>query len=352
MTEYKKYTCIFVLIFLASCANNESIDKKATNEKNLQSDSLVLKGHKILSPSSMSIVDSTLFFVERGVSTDIISYFSLEDFTSLGSFGKRGRGPNEFSQIIQHSVSVYNSKNNSIQLFDWVNKRISFFDISTLINAKPTPDREYTLPPELMLAQRAAFLDDTTVVASGGIFEGVLAFADVRSDEVTYIDPYNIDSEEHNQRVISSIYKGEFSINYDRGLIAFASNVIPEILLFDFSGKLVHRIAYNDYDLQEIITSDGDKRDIYFQDINATSSNIYATYIGKNFAQLEKSMNSEDTGNTISTRVIAFNWDGNISKKYNLEDGYFPFIEVDENHDRLFSINRFSPSLDIVYFEM
>lgn len=342
------------LLIAFSCSNEKtSKNIQIEDQATLNPVKLELKGKEVLSPGSISIVDSTLFVIERDVASEIISSFSLQNFKLENSYGKRGRGPNEFSKIIQKPVSTSGASINSLHIFDWVNKRLKKFNSTNLRKGKTSDSVEtYTLPPNLMLTQRAVFLNDTTVIAMGGIYKGLLAFANTNSDDVTYLNPYQLNSEQYSNRNLSELYRGEFAINFTNNSIALASKYIPEILITNFEGKILRKISISNYNLTKIADTPVEKRALQFQDIKVTRNYIYAVHIGENRKQLQKRLNSEKAKSQGPlSEIHIYDWDGNPIKKLILKGGYFPFIEIDKKHDRIFSINAFSPTSQILYFK-
>lgn len=344
-----------VIITLSFC-NEIEVDDDFPKFKKLEilpPENTELQGKELLNPWAISIVDSVLIVIENGVSRDIITSFSLKNCKIIFSFGSRGRGPNEFSEIIQQPVSVVGKEITSIQIFDWVNKRLDEYLIDTINDVANEPLRRYILPPELMLVQRAAFLNDTTVIAMGDIYNNFLAFANTNTDEVSYINFYPIkDNNNYSNRDVADIYLGDFAINYKQNLIAVASKFIPEILIIDFDGKVIKKITISEYDLGKIIKKPDDDRIIQFHDITVTEEYIYAVHIGKSYSELEKILENNASSQTpvYISEIHIYDWNGKPINKIALKGGYYPFIEIDKQNNRIFSIDLFSQVIDILNF--
>lgn len=350
-----KNWAVLALIIMTSCSSRTTeIDIFSfEHEIALYPIKAEFHGKELIYPNSITIVDSTLILIERSVSSGIVNVYSLHDFEIKNSFGVRGRGPDEFSDIIQHIISITGSETPSIHILDWINKRLSDISIDSSYTGQTQYTRQFILPPELMLVQRAAFLNDTTVICMGGIYRGLMAFVDVNTDATKYIEVYPFKSNQISIRQMAEVYRGEFAINHKNQSIAVASKWIPEILITDFSGKIRKNTSFMEYNIDNIALLSEDDRVLHYKDIKATENFIYAVYIGKSYNELLQVMDHSDNSSTpVISEIHVFDWEGFPVTRYILNDGFYQFIEIDKLNNRFFAIDVSSPDRSIVYFNV
>lgn len=355
--KYIKLLFLSAALLVLSCSESENNSDEITRYK-----SELIKPKKAnftnsrgyLNPSSIAILDSTLVLIEDEVESDFITLYSLSENSVLQSFGKRGRGPGEFSYII--GDPVFNA-NEDLSLYDFVSKRLRKFELDKLIT-DPTkaPKVDYVLPPELLFAQNAAFVDDDYIIAIGGMKDGLIALVNIQNDSLIYIDPFLLDKGKYTDRTLFDLSLGEFSISARRKSVVSMSLYVPEILIIDFNGDITRRIKLENYDIDQIAQAGAEDRVIYYHDIKVTEDYIFASFIGKSSTQLGEvlgQIQATEEGNGFEplSEVHIYDWEGNFIKKMVLEGGFYPYLSIDSRRNRIYAINHSSPSLDIVYFE-
>lgn len=357
---------LFILIFstysFISCSKSDSEDDVYTTQfisENSFPDSILLKpveaddiNEHLLYPNVIHIFDSTLVVIEKNIDDEFIKFFSTSDFSPVGNFGSRGEGPNEYSNILHHVVQIRDIPGVATSnIFDWQNKRITSLK-NVISNQTITANYpEYILPPELMLAQRATFLNDSTVIGMGGLSEGILFWADIKTDSVSYLPFFFKKNENLSYHEIADLYRGEFAVDKEKKRIVLTTKRFPQFFLLDLNGNLEKVIQY-DVDDDPIIKSEYDRK-LYFKDIKISDKYIYLTYLNLSSEEMEYIYKNykEVKGEKIYTEIHVFNWDGEPIRKLLLEDVFVQFIEIDEKHNRIFAIDTFSEKLPLVYFE-
>ena len=348
---------------LFSCTKNDSIktsgeitikDKDFQKSVVLDAEPIDQINRHLLYPQFIHITDSMFIAVESSMKDEIFKVFSLKDFTHLRSFGKRGSGPGEFSKIISNTVQVKDSsKENTIGVYNWVEKVISNLNMITdqTTNDLAPKTNQYVLPPELMLAQRVAFLNDSTIAAMGGIEDGAIAFASTTTDAVTYAaHTSKMDKYELSSRDMRDLNMGEFAVDKRKDRIVLAMQRFPKIIILDLEGNIKHVTRFP---LQEHPAEISQKqRTIFYKDVKVTKNYIYAAYIGLNSQEMGKIYDNYISGDfSFSTEIHVFNWDGQPVRKLILRDKFVPFIQLHSSSNRLFAIDQFSDSLSILRFK-
>lgn len=337
---------LFIFIFV-SCSHEDKrpFDGLSEQIEYLKSEKIQNVNEVILNPIALAIIKESLLIYEDDIPIDIFKIFTSTDYNMVRSFGERGGGPREYSNTIAFPISI--ADKSELSIYDWSKKKVHRFIPSQ--DSIITKTNSYTLPPELMLTQKAAFLNDTTVLATGGINKGIMAFVATKSDSVIYFNPYEIDNKNLSDRQLAQIYRAEFAINFENETIAVATKYIPEIFVIDFKGNILQRIKTSNYDISLLLNVEEIDIKLQYQDISASKNYIYAVHINHSTHELGELLDKNTMPNYV-TEVHVFNWQGEFIRKFILDNGYHPFITVDQTNHRMLSIDRFSTN-GILYFQ-
>jgi|GEM_PF-3010570 hypothetical protein len=339
------------LIFSISCTDKDEYSDKAF--KNLEPVSLNIHKSKLLVPSGFDYTESGLLTIESKLDSNQFKIFASGENEQILSFGKSGSGPGEFSGMIQQPVST-TLKSNS-QFYDWSKKRLSVYDLSLLKDGmvQRSIEKEYVLPPELMLAQYSAFINDSTVVSSGGLDKGYISFTDVNTDESNYFDPIDFDLSSYDYREKSYLYESFFGVNNKEELIAVASKFMPEMHIINYDGEIIAKkemSSPNNIDLNKL--KDIENMKIHFYGLSVSEEYIFATYVGKSVTEMDEIIKNNEFQNVDLLKLYKFDWQGNLIESYQLTGGLFPYLSIDDVNSRLYSMNSISDSTEIVYFNL
>ncbi len=362
MKNVIKEYLLLVLIFLGGCQSDVSHKKnyiiKSINENSfkevvtLEAEPASKINSHLINPGFTFVLDSLLIVYERNVDNGFIKIFSLKDNAYLQGFGKRGRGPKEFSNVLQNFVETTGTKSlKAATIFDWGNARLVEWNIDSSLNRNLLKiNQSYTLPPKTILAQRAIFINDSTIVGTGGIDKGSMFFANTQNDSIWYSDLIPPLSEEiGTQKDIAELYRSEFAVNYTKDLIVLSNKWFNQISFFDTEGTP-----------KKIIKGKGNvllkensemNRILYYKDMGITEKYIYAVYLNMSYNQMKKARESYDSnGKTYSTEIHVFDWEGNPVRKLIMKDKFLQFIDVDPQNHRIYSLDTFSNS-KLIFFE-
>ncbi len=343
----KKYLYLIAICVAVNCGEKPpsgEVPTFTTARKSLNSTSR----HNILNPDFVAIYDTTLVVYEAGLDSNFIHLISLNSFHKKNHFGRRGDGPGEYSTSLKKPINV--AGNTELSIYDWPKKRLYGYSLPADSILKIT--QNYLLPPDFIIGQRAVYLDDNSaLVTGGGIQNGVAGIVNTQTDEIKYIDPYGSLASAFDMRERERIFRSEATINYEKQLIAMAVSLFPEIIIANFDGEIISRTKISEYDFDKIARQDEDEVMIQFYGIGSSPDYIYAVRAGHNYAQLENYIYNDSYGENLSV-VYVFDWEGTLVKKITLDQKFHPFITVDAQNNRIFSIDRFSANdVDVVYFE-
>ncbi|MCC5914578.1 MAG: hypothetical protein JJU46_09415 [Balneolaceae bacterium] len=344
---------IFLLLLVLSCSKVD--DTNQTNfeaVKQLHPTTINVSGTELLVPSGLDVLESGLLIIERGQYTNKFKFFDFDQYQLIGAFGTSGRGPDEYSESIPQPVSTTITDN--VQLYDWVKKRIQVYDISVNDHDEEviqTKINEYVLPPELMLSQYSAFINDSTVVSSGGLSGGYISFTNVTTDQTDYFNPLDYDLSDYGHREKSYLFESLFAVNNEKKLIAVASKYMPELHIVTFEGDIVAKTNLPiDVDLTKL--TDIENMTVNFYGVTSSSQYIYASYVGKSMNEMSVILDSTEFQDIDLIQLYKFDWDGNFIDSFILTGGLYRYLSIDEANRRLYSINTISPNYEVVYFEM
>ncbi|TVR26851.1 MAG: hypothetical protein EA390_14370 [Balneolaceae bacterium] len=349
----KSLHSIFLLFLVISCSKVD--DTNQTNfeaVKQLHPTTINVSGTELLVPSGLDVLESGLLIIERQQYTNKFKFFEFDQYHLMGAFGTSGGGPDEYSESIPQPVST--TITDKVQLYDWVKKRIQVYDISVNDHdgeVVQTKINEYVLPPELMLSNYSAFINDSTVVSSGGLSGGYISFTNVTTDQTDYFNPLDYDLSEYGHRQKSYLFESYFAVNNENELIAVASKFMPELHIVTFEGDIVAKTNLpTDVDLTKL--TDIENMTVNFYGVATSDQYIYASYIGKTMSEMDAVLESTDFQDVDLIQLYKFDWDGNFIESFILTGGLYRYLSIDEANKRLYSINSISPTYEVVYFEM
>lgn len=344
---------ILLLFLVLSCYktdNSNQVNFEA--EKQLHPNTINVSGSELLVPSGLDVLESGLLIIESDLDSSKFKFFDFDQYQLQEAFGISGRGPDEYSEIISQPVS--NTITDKLQLYDWVKKRLQVFDIP--VNdldeeVFQTKINEYVLPPELMLSQYSSFINDTTVVSSGGLSNGYISFTNTITDQTEYFNPLDYDLSEYGQREKRYLFESFFAVNNEKQRIAVASKYMPELHIVNFDGEILEKTKLpSDVDFSKIQDIGNIKTN--FHEVTTSDQYIYASYVGKSMNEMDEILDSTEFQDVDLIQLYKFDWDGNFIESFILKGGLYRNLSIDENNKRLYSINTISPNYEVVYFEM
>jgi hypothetical protein len=302
-----------------------------------------LLNQKAVFPIGVYTTDSLTLVVDGMKEKEIISIYNSKTLELLSSLGQKGQGPNEFGE----APSVSFSENEVIQLFDWERKRLIGASLSNILSKDSLIlEYEYHLPPEVIQAQKVQKIDNT-IYAGGFLDEGFLAFVNDSTLDIEYISYDAVQTENTlNFTDRKWIYNSWYAVNKRKERIVFVMERMNQILIYDFNGnleKIVRNESFsNDY------KADRAKIPYYYNTVAVTDSLIYASWIGMSASEIE---NTLEEGIKPSSELHVFDWSGNPKYKFELENDFISFIEVDEANHQVIIINEFSDENSVKLYQ-
>lgn len=339
-----------VFIILPGCSDNKNGPKDGEAVHTAESESVQGLTNRWLYPTGFGATDTHLIVLEPDASGEMVKILSQGDFTLKHSFGTEGEGPGEFSTFLKNPVSVTGSRHFS--LFDWSRKKIWHIDPEQ--GWEKGADNEplsAQLPPELMLAQKAAFLNDSTIVSSGAPGGGFLSFTHIPSGEVSFFNPLELQAESMGMRTQMYYFESDIAIHFGKKRIAVAPQHLPEIFIVDFTGELLHRHSYSEYNPEAVAAQESTDRTVFSSNLSAGDEHFYMAGTGLSNAELDMEMDKVQPDELLVSEVKRFTWEGVPAGSMQLKGGFYPFISVLEVQNSILSLDRLSQERDFVSFE-
>lgn len=348
-----KFSIFTLLLFIfISCSNekNENANNSIIVLTPTKNNSI---NEQLLSADHYVTTNSFLLIIEEDLEDGKFKFFDTDkNFELKHEFGKSGDGPNEFTNFI--SQPIQNISSNELSIYDWSSKKLRPYKIdATTSDFKTTLSKEFTLPPQFMIAQQAAFINDSTIITVSGSSDGLVTFLNTNSGVTSYFNEieHNISAIENN-RSRRAHFDSYVSINYSDKLIAVAPRYLPELYIIDFEGNIVHQYTLEpEFKVNPNFNQYNDKA--YFRDVTSSENYIYAMFYGKSHTELEEIIENVDVKDISFTKVMVFDWSGNLVKTYQLNGGVYPYISVDKNDSKIYTNNSLSAeNSGIVIFDL
>lgn len=308
---------------------------------------------QVVHPRFIHVTETLLMVAENTIVEEgVIHLFSRADDVLLGSFGRRGQGPNEFGNL-RPTVHVEGiaAGEEQISLFDWTKKILTVFSATeTIATGQVELKATYQLPVELIMAQEAVYLDTGNIVGSGVLPDGMLFFVDMETDEVSYTAffPPKTDLEISDETLIPNLYRSNFTVNRSANLIIAASLWFPQILFVDFDGTIRKVVRLKNRPDNALLPPE--EWTAYYTGVMATDSYIYVTYYGFNPGELEYDSDGEITGQGTEIQVVDLN--GTPVRKLVIPNYVIPHARADQLNSRIILFDENWSSDPFLYIDV
>ncbi len=247
--------------------------------------------------------------------------FSLPDFQLIKSFGRRGKGPGEFSgpSIIQtsqpeHLFSVH-SFNGKIY---HINRSFE------LIDSKISLDTKRQLYDQNKIC--AATANDYYYVGVAPVAKEIFKYSVRDSIPETSIKQLSVKGFKG-----WASYTGYLGANFDKDRLVFAYKYFKKIVFTDLAGEVERTITFDTdskTDKQSNVSILGPSSVTYYWGMSAQEDYVYLLYSGRTPLVVTEELR-EGLGYIY---VEQFDWNGNPIRKYRLDHwGYFCVDDIEEN---------------------
>lgn len=321
-----------------------SFPELQTGEVNLTEDSLreviELTGEQIttnqifkIAETEMLVKDSVM--IMKNISGEnLFRIFKLPDFKQLKSFGKAGRGPDEFQ--FAHLVQS-EDKNTLCFIYEMTNSKLYKID------------RQFNLAPaKIQFGKSEAMFDEKFLYSFGdNVFfyvgnnqTGKSIFqTKVVNDSLETSEVYNLSfSPKHHNW---ANYIGDFGANKAKGRLVYAYKYFKRLVFMDTTGTKIRILNFQSEEVQkkEVLAQLGPDNVTHYWGMSCQPDYVYVLYSGRTPIEVSKQFKQEN----FYIFVEQFDWNGNPIRKFKLDHwGYFC---VDEKSNSLYiaSVNDDEP---------
>lgn len=270
----------------------------------------------------------------------LIHVMDRNNLKELVSFGEFGRGPGEFSHIVDFTA-IQDSEDLIIRYHDY---NLLFFNEVELQENGDSLNFDFKdrieLPGVLMGVIDLYKLSNNQFV---GVYDDIF---DQRIDSKTGVFNYSVSSDKLKTYAVEFLNVSPFekntatninispsSYNQNKNIIAVSKLYSPIIEIVPLTeGNENKRLIYSDnkytnnYKAEDFL--DGNLRQFYLS-LDTTEKYLYALFSGKNISESDQ-----------STEVHVLTWDGTPVKKYLIPGEYdISYIEVDDSGKTLYGIS-------------
>lgn len=267
--------------------------------------------------SEFAVVGKNLILLDRSQS-EIFQVYSTSNFEKLGSFGKEGDGPDDFSlpKFVKNSVS---EKSNEFWIFDPNKKRFQKIKVDKSLNSGFSIEENIIMDPKIL----GSF--DINIMPSGKIIgknpiegKGSFYMFDPETREMIWQEFHpEIPDESLFKKSKAFVYNSLLLHNEKNKKIAQAMYYFNQVHIYDENANLEKTFTLGD-----LITPDlsEESRSFIppsllncFVDLKATDIHIYALYTGLKQSELR------ETDENFYSTVYKLDWNGNLIETYKLE---------------------------------
>jgi len=338
---------ILIMILFLSCQKKKSVKTVVFDtfpiEKNLVSHEINWINN--FQSYNMCIYDSILFVME--FRKPFFSFYNINNHKLLASFGKRGKGPDEFLQV-PDQCKFFRPDNNEIYfyLIDQQKDEIIEAKLLSSIKSKKIVSQKiaklsYKLPSVLIKR-----INDSVYAGTGYDKRGSIFFYNMKQDSVIkWTKRFDIKGHGFVHRDNKLRVNQEYIyISPDRQKIISRFLLLKRIHIYDNQGDILVRIE------------DKNKGNLDFSSMTATSkikeryhpiilSNEYILVINN----IATNRFSEEDKDQKRKEILVFDYSGNAVAKYKL-DGLVYGYAMDWNTKRLYSWDELTGKF--VYFDL
>ncbi|WP_237038563.1 BF3164 family lipoprotein [Phocaeicola faecalis] len=335
---------IFIFFLTSSCARDT---EKSSNivQKYIPDSCTTISLEKkelpidLLYPTDIQVVD-TFLLVSQHHNENIIQAYSTLSLKHLGSFLKKGSGPNEVMAFGLIAQSYTESGNPKLIIQSYPNY-LGILNIKrSLESSQAVFDKQYKFEPhlgkELFLASHSVYVLDSVnlMMTKDPVRSGI------KNDINFFWEFYNTDKDIITRQLkyedfpyMDTFLKESYrSLNPDRSKVALFYRFFDMVSIADLKSGKVVQIIPNGKSINSSIVRDINSRCLYYKMGKCTDDYILGLYAGGLSVLKENDPRSNEN---CSLRI--YNWDGNLLYNYPFGNNIRMFT-VDESQRFLYAV--------------
>ena len=317
------FLVIITILLAVSCGERRDITQLPPAEILVRCDT-INEPEDYSDYTGMTVKDSLLIMFNQ-LTENCIRIFNLNNNSLICEFGEYGNQPAEFKSA---EFTECQMRNDSIlEIHDFGQKRLKTMNLTNILNGGNIWNniKGGILPDELFNVHSMKRLDENSVIArpmngyEGGAGQIIYDFKTGKSRIIEFYPPLK------GRFNKSNIYRGYTATNINKGVIVEALLYIDAVNFYDSTGEIFKSYSFRDgVKMPEI---GRDKNPI---NRRPYSGRIYGT---ENYCYVNKV--DEIRENVAETKIIVFDWEGNIKKVFQLDNIWFHEFCVDEKTKRI-----------------
>lgn len=321
MIKNGKFLIIVFIIINFSCNNSKDnknlsfreFSKKVNMEERFV-EKLSLKG--CYNPSSVHIFDTLLIVTQERIEKGIFSFYSLKNYKLLASFGKQGKGPDEFINPAYVNIDKHNQL---LWFIDYPKTTFYAFSIQEILkdpqNIKPVKVIKFN--QSLMPVFTYKVLEDTSILLSSSNNSSLLTLINSKGEIIeTYGEQPMFDSPGLPQHAYKDLHSRFLTYNDKTNEVVLSYLYYDKLLKYNLTtGEYLITTGPDNIKQKAKAKEDGSMyRPItlikgYFYTITSDDDKIFALYLGGQYI-------NEDITENLPHNIHVFNWE--LSPSVNL----------------------------------
>ncbi|MFP4065466.1 MAG: BF3164 family lipoprotein [Bacteroidales bacterium] len=276
------------------------------------------------------LVKDSLLIVRNRFMDDNFMVYSLPDFRFLHSFGRAGRGPEEFQ-----NPNLIKSHNNDVlfYIFELIQNKMYSVNMDFEIN-----QLMYSLPNfsgSMFSIKQIVHISDSTFIMVDSTPKGKEIFDLKLTDNDSYgSEIYNLSFIDNRKNW--AVYTGEFGVNPKANRMVYAYKYFKRLKFIDTESKESKTVIFKEYenklpDFSDILAP---HNKTHYWGLSAQEKHVYLLYSGRTPIDVS----NENRKSSGYIYVEQFDWNGNPIRKFKLDRwGYFC---VNEDEDTIFLMSN------------
>lgn len=326
----KYSTIIFILIILVSCQNEESgtIIKDFPQKKFLESHSVLLYNLPLIADKIITIDSFLVIQNTKDPKADIFFIYNKNNKKFLGSFGRRGGGPNEFTANILTISGQFENVDNSTCI--WVRNGFwcKLINLNKSISENKTIiEKKIKTPRSLIFGKDIFILPNNKMFGTSMSSEGRFFNYNLKTKKMNWVEFFPKVKTPHPDYDKHNVYTGPLRINNSGSTIVSALTSFKRIDIFNQEAKLKHSIIFEDSPKDPDFQNRKNTGTfmLYYLDAQVTEQFIYALNLNAYLDDLVK----EDY--TTNNEIHVFTIEGKPIISYKLDTLIDSFTVDEEN---------------------
>lgn len=326
----KKVVYLFItLFFYSACTKKIIIDKKIVlnfpEEKWLIGEELYYDEIGVL---EMNVID-TFMILRIPHKENMFNVYELSNQSFIGSFGLKGKGPNEFLGPRYSNQFLIDSTGIKIWINDIIREKYSLINVTKSLESKKTfVEKTFDINAEQLF-----YFHDDKILGNDDSKKGRMFKYNPKIKEKNYSSFFPVIPQNFHYQFIT--HKNICKLKTDKSKIVSVMHYFKRIDFFTTNGEIENSVIYqDDYSPSEIIERfEQNKLINYYEDVTVTNDLIFAVYTNQlddDVADVEKEL-----------EIHVFDWSGNPKYLLHVPE-YVLNITIDEVNGYLYGLNYLS----------